>query len=228
MVFHIIYGQGTEESKKALIALLNTVTGEEIPVKDIRVLNPIDYRKRYNGKQIEFDIRLETDSGDLFDVEMEKQPDRYFRNRCVLYVTKLCDKSLDKGELYDRMRRVTMVSLAGENFLEDTESYHTEFSIRDETGRSELSDRMRFHVIEIDKVDKSKDVSEMAALEKVALYFRYANDPGSEELISQLIDSGEEAIILAEKMFRELTADDEPVEKIIKYTGLTAEEIENI
>ena len=49
----------------------NTVTGEETPVKDIRVLNPIDYRKREEGKQIEFDIRLETDSGDLFDVEME-------------------------------------------------------------------------------------------------------------------------------------------------------------
>ena len=71
MVFHIIYGQGADESKKALIALLNTVTGEETPVKDIRILNPIDYRKREDGKQIEFDIRLETDLGDLFDVEME-------------------------------------------------------------------------------------------------------------------------------------------------------------
>ena len=49
---------------------------------------------------------------------------------------------------------------------------------------------MRFHVIEIDKVDKSKAVSEMTALE-LTLYFRYANDPGSEDLISQLIDSGE-------------------------------------
>ena len=215
MVFHIIYGQGTERSKKALIALLNTVTGEETPVKDVRILNPIDYRKREEGKQIEFDIRLETDSGDLFDVEMEKQPDRYFRNRCVLYITKLCDKSLDKGELYDKMRRVTMVSFAGENFLGDTESYHTEFSIRDKSGRSELSDRVRFHVIEIDKVDKSKAVSEMTALERVALYFRYANDPNSEELISQLIDSGEEAIILAENMFRELTADEIAYEKML-------------
>ena len=122
---------------------------------------------------------------------------------------------MDKGEFYDKMRRVTMVSFAGENFLEDTESYHTEFSIRDETGRSELSDRMRFHVIEIDKVDKAKAVSEMAALERVALYFRYANDPNSEELISQLIDSGEEAIILAEKMFRELTADEIACEKML-------------
>ena len=46
LVFHMIYGQGTDESKQALIALLNTVTGEETPIKDIQILNPIDYRKR--------------------------------------------------------------------------------------------------------------------------------------------------------------------------------------
>ena len=107
MVFHMIYGQGTDESKKALIALLNTVTGEDLtetPIKDINILNPIDYRKRENYKQVEFDIRLETDTGDLFDVEMEKQPDRYFKDRCVLYVMKLGDKALDKGEKYDKIR----------------------------------------------------------------------------------------------------------------------------
>ena len=55
MVFHMIYGQGTEESKKALIALLNTVTGEDLtetPIKDINILNPIDYRKRENYMQV--------------------------------------------------------------------------------------------------------------------------------------------------------------------------------
>ena len=115
MVFHMIYGQGTEESKKALIALLNTVTGEDLtetPIKDINILNPIDYRKRENYKQVEFDIRLETDTGDLFDVEMEKQPDRYFKDRCVLYVMKLGDKALDKGEKYDKLRKTTMVAFA--------------------------------------------------------------------------------------------------------------------
>ena len=41
----------------------------------------------------------------IFDVEMEKQPDRYFKDRCVLYVMKLGDKALDKGEKYDKIRK---------------------------------------------------------------------------------------------------------------------------
>ena len=191
MVFHMIYGQGTEESKKALIALLNTVTGEDLtetPIKDINILNPIDYRKRENYKQVEFDIRLETDTGDLFDVEKEKQPDRYFKDRCVLYVMKLGDKALDKGEKYDKIRKTTMVAFVGGKLLDDEDIY---------------------------KVDKTKDISDMTPLERVSVYFRYANDPNKEELIEKLIDSGEEAIILAENIFRELTADDIAYEKML-------------
>ena len=209
MVFHMIYGQGTEESKKALIALLNTVTGEDLtetPIKDINILNPIDYRKRENYKQVEFDIRLETDTGDLFDVEMEKQPDRYFKDRCVLYVMKLGDKALDKGEKYDKIRKTTMVAFAGGKLLDDEDIYHEIFGIIGEKSRKRLSGNLRFHLIEIDKVDKTKDISDMTPLERVSVYFRYANDPNKEELIEKLIDSGEEAIILAENIFRELTA----------------------
>ncbi len=51
MVFHYVFGQDTEKSKKALIALLNTVTGEDTPIKDIKILNPIDYRKREKYKK---------------------------------------------------------------------------------------------------------------------------------------------------------------------------------
>ena len=210
MVFHMIYGQGTEESKKALIALLNTVTGEDLtetPIKDINILNPIDYRKRENYKQVEFDIRLETDTGDLFDVEKEKQPDRYFKDRCVLYVMKLGDKALDKGEKYDKIRKTTMVAFAGGKLLDDEDIYHEIFGIIGEKSRKRLSGNLRFHLIEIDKVDKTKDISDMTPLERVSLYFRYANDPDKEALLEQLIDSGDKAIVLAENIFKKLTAD---------------------
>ncbi len=56
-----------------------------------------------------------------------------------------------------------------------------------------------FHLIDIDKVDDSKAVSDMTPLERVLLYFRYANDPGNEELLEKLIGSGDRAIILAEE-----------------------------
>ena len=218
MVFHMIYGQGTEESKKALIALLNTVTGEDLtetPIKDINILNPIDYRKRENYKQVEFDIRLETDTGDLFDVEMEKQPDRYFKDRCVLYVMKLGDKALDKGEKYDKIRKTTMVAFVGGKLLDDEDIYHEIFGIIGEKSRKRLSGNLRFHLIEIDKVDQNRNVSDMTPLERVSLYFRYANDPDREALLELLIDSGDKAIILAENIFRRLTADDMEYEMLV-------------
>ena len=51
MVFHYVFGQDTEKSKKALIALLNTVIEEDTPIKEIKILNPIDYRKREEYKK---------------------------------------------------------------------------------------------------------------------------------------------------------------------------------
>ena len=112
------------------------------------------------------------------------------------------------------MRRVTMVSFVRGRLPKSTDSYHTVFSIRDETGRRELSDKMRFHFIEIDKVDETMEISEMTPLERISLYFRYANDPDNEGLVHRLIDSGEEAIVLAENIFKRLTADDIAYERM--------------
>ena len=146
---------------------------------------------------------------------MEKQPDRYFKDRCVLYVMKLGDKALDKGEKYDKIRKTTMVAFVGGKLLDDEDIYHEIFGIIGEKSRKRLSGNLRFHLIEIDKVDKTKDISDMTPLERVSVYFRYTNDPNKEELIEKLIDSGEEAIILAENIFRELTADDIAYEKML-------------
>lgn len=56
----------------------------------------------------------------------------------------------------------------------------------------------------------------MTPLERVSLYFRYANDPDKEALLEQLIDSGDKAIALAENIFKRLTADNK-MQIINKY-----------
>ncbi len=108
-----------------------------------------------------------------------------------------------------------MVSFSRGNIVKDSESCHSVYSIRKEFGESEWSNKMKIHCIEIDKADKTKAVSDMTPLERVSLYFRYANDPNNEDLLEQLINSGEEAIILAENIFKELTADDRAYEMML-------------
>ena len=205
MAFNKIYGQDTEESNQALIALINTVT-EDKPeisdtlIKDIEAFDSIEYSNgQYCG--FGFDICLESDTGSLFSLQMENQPDEYFTGRCMVYMDYMRESS-------DKLQKLIIVLfVAGENLFKNTDSYHNVQIIRDEESGEVPFDKVRVHFIEIDKVDSSKVVSDMTPLERVSLYFRYANDPDKEALLEQLIDSGDKAIVLAENIFKRLTAD---------------------
>lgn len=205
MAFNKIYGQDTEESNQALIALLNTVT-EDKPgisdtlIKDIDAFDSIEYSNgQYCG--FGFDICLESDTGSLFSLQMENEPDEYFTGRCLVYMDSMMESS-------DKLQKLIIVLfVAGENLFKDADSYHNVHIIRDEESGEIPFDKTRIHFIEIDKVDSSKAVSDMTPLERVSLYFRYANDPDKEALLEQLIDSGDKAIVLAENIFKRLTAD---------------------
>ena len=205
MAFNKIYGQDTEESNQALIALINTVT-EDKPeisdtlIKDIDVFDSIEYSNgQYCG--FGFDICLESDTGSLFSLQMENEPDEYFTGRCLVYMDSMMESS-------DKLQKLIIVLfVAGENLFKDADSYHNVQIIRDEESGEVPFDKVRVHFIEIDKVDSSKAVSDMTPLERVSLYFRYANDPDKEALLEQLIDSGDKAIVLAENIFKRLTAD---------------------
>lgn len=205
MAFNKIYGQDTKESNQALIALLNTVT-EDKPgisdtlIKDIDAFDSIEYSNgQYCG--FGFDICLESDTGSLFSLQMENEPDEYFTGRCMVYMDSMMESS---GKL---QKLIIVLFVAGRNLFKDADSYHNVHIIRDEESGEVPFDKTRIHFIEMDKVDSSKAVSDMTPLERVSLYFRYANDPDKEALLEQLIDSGDKAIVLAENIFKRLTAD---------------------
>ena len=185
--------------------MINTVT-EDKPgisdtlIKDIDAFDSIEYSNgQYCG--FGFDICLESDTGSLFSLQMENQPDEYFTGRCMVYMDYMRESS-------DKLQKLIIVLfVAGENLFKNTDSYHNVQIIRDEESGEVPFDKVRVHFIEIDKVDSSKVVSDMTPLERVSLYFRYANDPDKEALLEQLIDSGDKAIVLAENIFKRLTAD---------------------
>lgn len=205
MAFNKIYGQDTEESNQALIALINTVTEDKPEISDtlIKDIDSFDSIEYSNGQYcgFGFDICLESDTGSLFSLQMENQPDEYFTGRCLVYMDYMRESS-------DKLQKLIIVLfVAGENLFKNTDSYHNVQIIRDEESGEVPFDKVRVHFIEIDKVDSSKAVSDMTPLERVSLYFRYANDPDKEALLEQLIDSGDKAIVLAENIFKRLTAD---------------------
>ena len=68
-VFHRIYGSDTEESRAALIGLLNIILERKTdPIRHLEIKNPIDLGDWILDKDTVMDIKAETDSGELLSM----------------------------------------------------------------------------------------------------------------------------------------------------------------
>ena len=84
--FKAVYGD--VQNKPLLIHLLNLVLPEGVVVKDI-----VKYRDRERsastiyGKSVRLDLLCEGEDGSLFDVEVQRDRQDYFFERCLYYAS---------------------------------------------------------------------------------------------------------------------------------------------
>ena len=221
-VFYAVYGAGTEESNRALIAILNIILDRrEDPIVSIRILNPVMKGRRISRKGSVLDIKAETGTGEIIDIEMQNGSLAVYRNRSVFYGGKLITSSLEKGQDYDKMKKSIVISIINGRLFTETERLHTVFLLKEAGEGFILSDRVEHHFLELDKIPKVRsleDLERLTVLEKLVFYMKHAGDLEMEEYIVALTESEEEAVRMSEKIFRELTEDE------IAYEMLEREE----
>ena len=111
-VFRTAFGRDRDDSRAALIAILNIILDRRSdPIRSIIIKNPIDTAEKSGGKQTVMDIRAETGSGDLLDIEMQAGLLIVYPNRIVLYGGRLVNSSLQRGADYDKMKKSIVVSI---------------------------------------------------------------------------------------------------------------------
>ena len=111
-VFHRIFGSDTEESNAALIGLLNIILErDEDPIAWVKIKNPIDFGNLAGDKETELDIKAETNSRQIIDIEMQVNNLAFFRNRTTFYAGRLINSSLKEGENYGMMRQSVVISI---------------------------------------------------------------------------------------------------------------------
>ena len=85
-VFHRIYGSDTEESRAALIGMLNIILErKDDPIRNIEIKNPIDIGDWILDKDTAMDIKAQTDSGELLTIEMQVDHLKDYRCRTLFY-----------------------------------------------------------------------------------------------------------------------------------------------
>ena len=164
-VFHAVFGRDTEESRAALIEILNIILErKQDPIRAIVIKNPIEIPDREADKESVMDIRAETESGELLDIEMQAGDLQFYQNRALFYGGRLVNSSLKSGESYDMMKKSIVVSIIQNKLFPKEIGCHSIFDVREQKTGLLLSDRLAFHFLELGKVDPQKPVEEMTQI----------------------------------------------------------------
>ena len=218
-VFHAVFGRDTDESRAALMEILNIILErKDDPIKSIILKNPIDTAEREDEKETIMDIRAETSSGEELDIEMQSGNLRIYPDRVLFYGGRLVNSSLQQGFKYDKMKKSIVVSIINGILFSEIDSCHSIFDVRERETSLPLSDRLEFHFLELGKVDGHKPVEELTDVERLAAYLKYANVEEKQEYVQEILDS--EGIAMTENAYRKVTQDEieyERMESRLKY-----------
>ena len=207
-VFHRIYGSDTEESRAALIGLLNIILERKTdPIRHLEIKNPIDLGDWILDKDTVMDIKAETDSGELLSIEMQVSHLANYRCRTLFYGGRLVNSSLKSGETYGNMKKSIVVSIIQNKLFPNEIGCHSIFDVRERNTGHRLCDRLSFHFLELGKVDPNKPIEKMTQIERLAVYLRYANDENYKDSVQEICES-EEGIIMAENLYRHATKEE--------------------
>lgn len=71
VVFRVVYGRENEDSERALLSMLNVILDRrEDPIRKIIYKNPVVLIEAVAAKESILDIKVETEIGEILDVEM--------------------------------------------------------------------------------------------------------------------------------------------------------------
>ena len=207
-VFRRIYGSDNEESRAALIGLLNIILErKEDPITSIELKNPIDPGEWQAGKETTMDIKAETGSKEILDIEMQVDNLTFYPDRALFYGGKLVNSALQMGEPYGKMKKSIVVSIIKEKLFHEEIPCHSIFGVREKETGYLLSDRLELHFLELGKVNPKREIEDMSPIERLAVYLRYASDENYKESVQKIAGS-EEEIIMAENLYRRATKEE--------------------
>ena len=148
---------GTEANKELLIHFLNCVldlSGKN-RILDVKYLNVEQLPKKNDDRKAIFDVYCETNQGERFIVEMQKNSQKHFIDRSIFYSTFPIQDLSEKTKDWDfQLSKIYVIGLL--NFTFDTkypDKVITKVQLKDEYGNL-FVDRLNFVYLEIPKFRK--------------------------------------------------------------------------
>ena len=211
IIFKAVYGRENNECKQALIAVLNLVLDRTSdPITKITYKNPFNTREKVDQKESVMDIKAETNSNEIIDLEIHLFYDDDFVPRNIYYHSGMIMQSLAPGEKYGKIKKTISIHLVDFLMFDETDRYHTIFGMLEKQQHFLLTDRVEMHYLELPKVNSKRLLApnQLNRLERYLEYLRYAGDPKHAAYLEKLKLQGGKEIAMTEKLLKQATADE--------------------
>lgn len=160
-VFKRIFGYIGNE--KITTNLLNAILDEKIENVNLDC-NTFLLKDFFDEKMGILDVRAKTDKGIDIDIEMQVVEQSYIIKRLMYYWSKMYCKNLKSGSNYNELNRCIVILIADFELkeLKENEKYITKWVIKEKKyGKQMLTDLLEIIIIELPKVSKYKEKSDL-------------------------------------------------------------------
>ncbi|GHT28215.1 hypothetical protein FACS18942_08450 [Planctomycetales bacterium] len=159
-VFKLVFGD--KRRVDLLTAFLKSVL--DIPADEYKRVDIIDsnvkkeYRKDKAGI---LDVKIQTKSGRIVDVEIQVEPEIPLIKRLLFYQSKMITEQIGEGNDYGVIKPVINIVITDFTVIHNSPVYHHRFRLYDAANKVELTDMKEIHILELTKLPKKSDMTEL-------------------------------------------------------------------
>ena len=205
-VFKAIFTGNSKESEFALKSFLSAVIGKEV-VKVQLYANELP-APLPEEKNSSFDISVVFNDGERAEIEMQgKNREDSFNDRIVFLASRLMTFSVKSGETYKDVRNIYQISVMNFCLKKDGDIVST-YKLRSPDHEESLSEKLTIITLELPKISRLKDFTNLSKAEMWAIFFKEADNPEHQEILTD-ISQKEEGIMAAQTVLSKMSAEEQ-------------------
>lgn len=208
LIFKAVFGRNTPRSKVLLVDLVNTVLHLEGEKRIISVVhkNPYNYQAYMDDKLSILDIKAETESGALLNIEMQVNKEPYYIERSLFYWSKLFADQLETGENYSQIKKTIGIHFLKECVPIKGCGAHIQQMLIDKRTMKFTTDMLEIHLVQMPMIGAIIEAGEDALAGWLMLMEDINNQ--KKQLEIEVLVNQKEVMKMAMEEYSKVTADD--------------------
>jgi predicted transposase/invertase (TIGR01784 family) len=158
IVFKLVFANRPDLLRPLLKSAINL---PEDDYGEIVVVDPHVYPERVGEKLGVLDIKVTLKSKTVVDVEMQRKKIAHLRERVVYYCSGMVREQVVSGDKYKDVKQVISVTITNHVVIPEDRVYHHRYTLYDPETRSEFTDLLVVHILELPKLSPKDDGSEL-------------------------------------------------------------------